>query len=464
MLMRIIWGGLLGAILSTGAALGQVFERGYVVTAAGDTLRGEIENRFWQAPPESVLFRPAPDVPGRTYLRRQLRAFRLEGGRYFRAEVVPLDRGARTQVNGLPQRLVVNQRSDSLLVEVLVDGAVPLLRVVIDGVTHYLVRRPGRPYLELTERKYLVFADGRERVVNANNYQSQLTVYFGDCPAAVAAAKTAAYTFRDLAALVQVFSVQCTVGRQPGREYLALARPHRPFAFNGGLLAGGAYNRLSLKLEDEVGEEEPLLRNLNLDGRLHPLAGLYLDVLLPGRRWAGHGEASFSTYGRRGTRSLAGGAGSYTWYGTLLNTRLGARYVLQQTPGRELFVGSGLNFNISTGNESQQQYGTGNSRVTTRNVRVPTRASFVGPLPLDAGLYLEAGARWNRLTLSLDAGVPGVVGYTDPLAVRGALRDPAMPNQEVREYSGYSYSGLMFVFRTVLAYRLGQRPDQPVRQ
>jgi hypothetical protein len=69
--------------LAAGQVRAQVFERGYVVTAAGDTLRGVIENRFWQAPPESVVFRPTPQGASRTYSRAQLRAFSAGAGPLF---------------------------------------------------------------------------------------------------------------------------------------------------------------------------------------------------------------------------------------------------------------------------------------------------------------------------------------------------------------------------------------------
>lgn len=457
--MRSFWGIIIGTSLLTGAAHGQVFERGYVVTTAGDTLRGELENRFWQGPPDGVTFRTAPDAPARLFPRTRVRAFRLEGGRYFRAEVLPLDRNAQTNVANLPTRLVITQRPDSLLAEVLVNGPVPLLRAVVDDVTHYFVQRPGQPFLELVERRYLLDTNGHQRIVNANNYRSQLTVYFGDCPAAVAAAGTASFSAKGLAAVVQAFSGQCTAARRAGEDLTVPARPHRPFAFNGGLLAGAVYN-ISQFDSQTAGEERPLLNNLDLDGRLHPFGGAYFDVLLPGRRWALHGEAALSTFGRRGTFPLANGAGSYTWYGTKIDTRLGARYMLKQTLQRELFAGAGLNFNVTTRAESREQYGTGGTRLTSLNVRVPTQASFIGAPPFGVGTYAEVGVRQGRFTLSVDGLLGDGIDYTDPLAVNTAVRGTTMPSSETSNYYGYTYRAHLFAFRAVLAYRLGQRPDQ----
>ncbi|MBF9141249.1 hypothetical protein [Hymenobacter properus] len=449
-------------LCTAGAAQGQVFERGFVVTAAGDTLRGEIENRFWQQPPTRIDFRPAPGAPTQAYGRAGLRAFGLDGGRYFRTEVVPVDRAARSHGTDLPTRLVISQRPDTLLTEVLVDGPAPLLRVVLGDVTHYFVGRPGKPFEELVDRKYLSTANGREGILSANNYKAQLLQYFGDCPAASSAVGGAPFTVAGLSAVVQAFNAQCSPTRQPGTSYTARSRSRRSFAFNGGLLAGVGYNQLQFGRAGG-GEEPALLSNLNLDGQVHPLGGLYLDLLLPGRRWMVHSEALFSEYGRKGTFALAGGAGSYTWYGTRIDARLGARNALFQNQTREVFAGGGFLLNFTTSAHSQEQYGTGGSRLTATNVLVPTQSGFIGGPAFGLGVYLEAGVRYGRFTFSLDAAVNEGASYADPLTVKEAAHDPADPLAVVTDYNGYSYSAAQFTYRALVGFRLGRRPDQPVK-
>ena len=455
--MRFSWGLLFGSVLAVGSVKAQSFERGYLVTTAGDTLRGEIQNRFWQAPPESMVFRSSPAAPEKEYSRRLLRAVRLESGRYFRAEVLVVDHGARTHTGDLPSRLVVSSRTDSLLAEVLVDGPVPLLRAVVDaGMSHYFVRRPGRPYLELTERKYLFESEGHQRIVNANNYRSQLAVYFADCPAAVGMAGKAPFSAQGLAAVVKAFGDHCMPEGPLRVDAPAPDRPVRLLAFNGGTLLGMSFNKLQTGRSNFIGEEAPLLDNLNLDGQLHPVGGAYFDVLLPGRRWLGHSEVALSSFGRRGVFPLAGGVGSYTWHGTKLDTRLGLRYLLfQQRSKPEWFVGSGLNFNTTLSYQSSERYGAGSSRLTASRVRVPTQAAFFGPLDFVFLPYVEAGMRCGRLTLSVDAAPTGTVSYTDPLAVYASdSRTPV--GQETDYYAMYSYGATLFSYRAVLAFRLSR--------
>jgi hypothetical protein len=186
-------------------------------------------------------------------------------------------------------------------------------------------------------------------------------------------------------------------------------------------------------------------------------------VLLPGRRWALHAEETFSSYGRRGTFALAGGAGSYTWYGTKLDTRIGARYMLKQAAQGVWFVGGGINFNATVSYASREQYGPGSSRVNSLGLRLPTASGFLGAPRFGVGPYLETGVRRGRFTLSLDAMLGDGVSYNDPLTVQTAIRDPDTPSVVI-DYTGYNYSAPLLAFRALLGFRLGHSPDQKAAQ
>ena len=447
---------LAASLLLGGQVQAQTFEPGYLVTAAGDTLRGELENRFWQEPPTGVVFRAGADQAVQSYVRTQLQSFQLNSGRYFRREVLPVDRAATRQLSNLPSRLIINQQPDTLLAEVVVDGPAPLLRAVLADVNHFFVQRPGQPFLELTEHRYLATVNGQERVMDGNNYKEQLRLYFADCPAAVAAVKTASFSTRGLVQVVQAFNAQCSIARQAAPDLMTASR--QQLAFNGGVLAAGRYNRLMISTIDDIGEEPALLNGLNLDGRLQPVGGLYLDILTPGRRWLVHSEAAFSTYGRRGMFAVAGDAGSYiyTWHGTRLDVRLGARRLFGQQGTQALFAGGGIDFDITTSSESGASYGGGSSRLTVRNVRVPSRSAFIGSSGLNIGPYLETGLRRGRATLSIDVSLLGSINFNDRLLVQSALRDSNNPTKETNLYNGYTYRHALLTSRLVLAWQLNR--------
>ncbi len=177
---------LLLSVLLGYQARAQVYERGWLVRTSGDTLRGEIENAFWEEAPTFVRYRPAGTEASQLLQAGRVRAFGFTGGRLFRRELLSLDQAAETRLQALPRGNHVVMKSDSVLAEVLLTGPAELLRVVLPGAVHYEVRRPGQPPLPLSERKYLVEnkSGGTWSIVDGNNYRNQLALYFADCPAA----------------------------------------------------------------------------------------------------------------------------------------------------------------------------------------------------------------------------------------------------------------------------------------
>ena len=255
--------------------------------ANGDTLRGEIENGFWDEPPAFIRFRSTAASPSELFKPRQLRAVRFTAGRYFRYEGLPIDHAAETQLQMLSRGYRINIRTDSILAEVLVEGAATLFRVGTHGATHFLVRSSGQPVLDLAERNYLRQNDkGSWNVTDGNNYQGQLQLFFRDCPAAAQTAQRAPFTTAGLALVVQTYNETCSSARTVGFDRTPVAAPRRQVAFQGGIMAGARYNGIP----NESG-------NNCFDCVVRPNAGLYAEVLLPGRRAGFYGELSVSELG-----------------------------------------------------------------------------------------------------------------------------------------------------------------------
>lgn len=346
MLLRLL-SGLLLLAACTGRLRAQTYEPGYLVRSTGDTLRGEIENEFWEQPPTFIRFRPAAGQPSELLKPRQLRAVSFTGGRYFRYEVLLLDHAAETRLADLQRGNFVHMQPDSVLAEVLLTGPVELLRVALPGAVHYEVRRPGPPPLRLSERKYLGENErGGWGVRDGNNYRSQLEMYFIDCPAAAQAAQTAAYSAAGIGAVAQAYATSCAPAA-PLRSWLARAEPRRGSAFQGGVLAGVRLNHTQSPAY-VVGDE-------NTDGQLHPFGGFYAEALLPSRTAAFYGELTLSPMRGVGAYSLgydAAGHEAYQSFGyrALLGTaRLGIRFLLPLPRDQQFIVGLGFERNSVLG-------------------------------------------------------------------------------------------------------------------
>jgi hypothetical protein len=418
-------------LLGAGPALAQSFEPGLIVRANGDTVRGEVENGFWSAPPTFIRFRTTAASPSELLLPRQLRAVSFTGGRYFRYEVLPLDHAAHTQLNDLVRGNPFDVQIDSLLAEVLLTGPIELRRVVLPGAVHYLLQRPGRPWLSLSERKYLRESpSGGWQVADGNNYRGQLGVYFGDCPDAAVAARTASYTVEGLAAVAQAYATSCAPAT-PVRSWLALDQPRR-LAFQGGVLAGVRYHRLESVANQLAGE--------NTDGQLHPFGGLYAELLQPSRITAIYGELTLTTFRNKGVFSYydySTGLSSYTpfSYQAVLGTaRIGIRYFAPLAHDRQLVFGLGFERNIVWGMNLPAS-GTGAAPYPSRTDR--SALTYADPVLLP---NITLGWRQQRFTATLDGQL-----YTSSNGGDGVST---------------LFFGTNVAARFGLSYRLGSHPDQ----
>lgn len=366
-------------LFSAQAACGQTFEQGYLVLSHGDTLRGEVENGFWEDPPKKVAFRANAAAPVTTYAARQLRSVYLNSGRLLRHELLPIDRYAETRTDRLLPHLRRNQQPDSVLADVLVMGEASLLGVTLDQVKHFYVRREQQPYLELAERKYLQLRNGHQYEIDANDYRTQLLVYFGDCPEAVKAADATPFTAAGLTRVVQAYNQHCSATRSTGRETAPVQAIRPRIAWQLGVLGGARYNTVRLR-ESYYSSNVP---GLNLDKRVHPQVGAYADLLHPGRRFAFHTALLVSSFGRRNSSNHP-----LDWRGVLAMVQVGPRAFLWLTPSRQLIVG--LGYEIMKSWQTAGRF-TASSYFTDFNYKL--RGS---PIP-----YLELGAQADRWLLTL---------------------------------------------------------------
>lgn len=400
---------LLFFLCSAQLAQSQIFEAGYLVLQRGDTLRGQVENAFWEEPPTVVRFRPMPTDRATTYSARQVQAVSLASGRRLLHERLPIDRYAETRLAYLTNTRVRKQQPDSVLADVLVMGPARLLGITLNETKHFFVQRPGQPYLEMAAHNYLAYQQGTH-IVDDNNYKSQLQLYFGDCEAATKLAATASFNAADLARVVRAYNRQCAGGPadEPELPVADKAAQQSRIAVRAGIMGGVRYNSLL------IGAEVPgVLAGLNLDGRLHAQGGLYVDLVAPGRRLALHTGLLVSRFGKSQPTAFSTTvspvvSGSFEWQGTLTTGQLGLRGFLPVSTRGQLLVGGGYELNGFWGVITALTY--------NGVAQEPLLERFSAtPLP-----YLEVGYVRERLAVVLSGRAYGasalsaVAGYSSP--------------------------------------------------
>lgn len=147
-------------IFSTSLALSQDFRPGYVINAAGDTLYGEINYSWNRLLAIECTFRNL-DQKIQVFKPFEINAFRLWNGRYFVSRTL---------------------ESDTLFLEMLVDGELDIYYLSGKNGDHYFVEKEDNQLLELTykeftESPYQLPANERSlRHIGLLNY------YTGDVP------------------------------------------------------------------------------------------------------------------------------------------------------------------------------------------------------------------------------------------------------------------------------------------
>ena len=421
---------LAAALFYTFQIQAQVFEPGVLVRANGDTLRGEIENGFWVEPPAFIRFRSAPEGSSQTFRPHQLRAVSFAKGRYFRYEGLPIDHAAETRLSELPRGNHPVIRTDSVLAEVLVEGSGTLLRVVLPGAAHFIIRCPNQPPLDLAARNYLrPDSQGHWVIADGNNYLDLLRVYFLGCAAATGVARTAAFTAHDLAAVVQAYNEACGTARQAGRNWLAPADTKRRAALLGGVLVGGRYNRIE-------NESRYAPSTACSDCQAHPFVGLYAELTQPSRTVALYGELSLSPFRGQGTLLVSSGTATtdnvyndFSYKAWLTTARLGVRYFFPLPHGQQWFLTAGYELNFTSG-------------TVITSASSPLSGTETEALGFASSTLLpNLGIGWRRRRLAF-----------------------GLDGQLYHDSSGKTYwnnfVGSNYALRLNVAYRLGHHPDE----
>lgn len=452
---------LLGPLGRWGSA--QVFEPGYLILSRGDTLRGEVENEFWSSPPKVVRFRSTAPAPIRTYRASQLRAVQLTSGRLLRRELLPIDYSASTNAAQLEYGLIIRQQFDSLLADVLVEGQASLLRVEWGQVQHFFVRREQRPYLEMTERRYLDNSSHNGvSLRDGNNYRGQLNIYFGDCAPAVAVADRAQFTAADLIEVVQTYNEQCSASRQPGHRIAADKSAAGRIKFQVGPLLGVRYTSMKVRTQETPGAETQTLNGRQLGGAPSPQPGLYFDILDGGRRAAVHTALFGYRVGQVTPLPSPDGtpqwAGTLDWRALVATLQLGLRGMQPVGRNYTLLAGTGLEITRFWVQGNTMRYGSGSTTRGTADLLRSTSQTFdlgFGPSKLP---YLELGVRRQRLTVLLTGRMYSRQEFYDFLTVGPIVTNP----NGTRSSTGYTYSARTISTALVVSYQIN--PDSDLRR
>ncbi|SES95918.1 Outer membrane protein beta-barrel domain-containing protein [Hymenobacter actinosclerus] len=251
------------------------FRPGFVLTPAGDTLRGEVDARGAIRNARLARFRAAPDAAIVEYQPRQLRGYGFVGDRLYQAETVLLaDSVPRL---GQPYTLPDTLARHSFL-EVVVRGELSLLYLRDErSFEHYYVQLSGQPPQELVQKISFVStstgtAGGTAVRHKSDDYRRTLAASTQRCLAVQPAITKVSLDLNSLSRVVAQYN-EC-VGSAIIKPAPATRRNHVQL----GLVAGAETSRLTLN-DNFFGRDRTLKTTSN---QVSPVVGLALNFRLSG--------------------------------------------------------------------------------------------------------------------------------------------------------------------------------------
>ena len=236
------------------------FRSGYVVRAAGDTLRGLVDRREARLNATRCRFRPDATGAIATYTPADVLAY---------GYAVPKEDYRTLAVLGPPPAPGPASAAAPSFLLVLADGPAQLYYLrAEDGQDRYYVASPALPLSELVHRTVLVERDGKTYYDEQHTYRATLAQALPNCPAAQSMLPTLAFGERPLVRSVARYNA-CAA---PAAGHVAPAAPPgvdagRPTV---GLLVGVQQGRLTINTGDALSTDS--------EAATGPVVGLALAV------------------------------------------------------------------------------------------------------------------------------------------------------------------------------------------
>jgi len=264
-----------------------------LVTAAGDTLHGYINNLQWAGSPDKVSFQATPGAPWQIFNPMDLQAFSFTDGDHYVTKTVTY--------HFLPANLntyeiykdTVHLRK-TLLLRVLASGPASLYYFRDEnGYDHFFIEKDSLPIDELKKTHSVMNgSDGRQYSVKENRYMLSLNYYFSDCPDVVSRIQGVSFTISGFQKIFERYNL-C---KDPLHKV-----PKKKETYTK--VAWGAFGGLTLTHLNVSSDIYPDLNDADFPLSTDLTGGLFLDLVfarnLHRTRWSN--EISYKKYSTEAT-------------------------------------------------------------------------------------------------------------------------------------------------------------------
>lgn len=167
------------AALSSANLFGQEnFVSAVVVTAAGDTLKGSIDDQLWQHTPAFIKFRNASGAVSVLY-PKDLREFRIMEKSIYISERIKYDSSSNA-IEDVSMRFSPTFKDAHVFLKIVTRSRASLLALQLAHKTHFFIQSKDTVE-ELVNHRYFVYRNGLRVILQNRAYIEQLRRHFKDC-------------------------------------------------------------------------------------------------------------------------------------------------------------------------------------------------------------------------------------------------------------------------------------------
>ena len=153
--------------------------KGYVITNAGDTIRGKLDNKNWDRNPRQVLFLKDGSSEIIKYKPLEIKAFSVANDIYF-SKVVFVDISP-TRIEEMNESINPQMKKDTAFLSAYVLGKANLYYLNDGGKLHYFIEK-DTALNELLHNRYIKHENGTTLLIESQLFKSQLSDKMKDCP------------------------------------------------------------------------------------------------------------------------------------------------------------------------------------------------------------------------------------------------------------------------------------------
>jgi hypothetical protein len=151
------------------------FERGFIITNEGDTLRGYVQYLDWEISPETILFRMERTSEDKQFSAGEIVGFSIDSvNECYVSKNIGVINLNSSQVFSMPPSLIPSHHKNVFLQTIIKGPEASLYKYVNDvGEEHFYIETPIL-FQELTNYSYYQYQDGRQYRARREDYKMQL--------------------------------------------------------------------------------------------------------------------------------------------------------------------------------------------------------------------------------------------------------------------------------------------------